>query len=531
MICYISFCVGLISYGQTIETIAGTGSNASSGDGGLATQAGLSFPFDVAIDDNGHVYISESAASRIRRVDANTGIITTIFGGGTSSTDGVTGPNYELQTPGYIHVHNNFLYVADYGLHRIVKMSLTDSLVYTVVGTGSPGFSADGTVAATASINLPYGFDFAEDGILYFVDNDNHRVRYIDANGYLQTLCGYNSGAANNLDGPPGTGVLSEPWGLTIKGDYAYNTEFANSSIREINLLDGNITTISLPGSSFNGDGMEMANTTFSIAIEVLFDYEGNMLVADNESDRIRKVDPVDHIVSTIVGTGVGGYSGDGGDPLLADIQDPIGMCLDQFGNLIFVDNDNNVVRQVEFCKLPDQPIIEMVNPQASIECGSTVELYIQSGSLNGADHWEWFAGDCDGAAAGQGDTISATLFQTTSFFAKGVDGCSLISDCGMFTVNVDECIVDTEQITAFSPNNDGVNDVLIIEEATDNPTNNVFLYNRWGDIMQTIINYDNEENVWDGTDQFGRIVEGGTYFYIFESDNVRLSNWIFVAK
>lgn len=528
---YISYLCCSVCFGQTIETIAGTGTNAHGGDGGLATQASFATPFDVAVDDAGNVYVSESGAGRVRRIDAITGIITTIFGGGSDSGDGILGPNYLLDNPGYIQVHNNALYVSDYSLHKILKMSLVDSIVTTIAGNGSTLFSADGSNASVSSIGRPYGLDFDVDGTLYFVENENNRVRYIDPNGNLQTLCGIGSGGTANTDGPSGTGTLSDPWGLTIYNGHAYNTDFSNSTVREINLQDGYITTLNLPGGSFNGDGMNIANTTLSYAIEVEFDVEGNMLIADNEADRIRKVDHDSQIVSTIVGTGNPGYSGDGGHPLDAEIHDPIGMVLDQYGNLIFVGNDNFVVRKVVFCKDPDQPIINVDNNQTTIECGETITLRVVDGFLNGADYWEWYAGSCEGDLAGQGDSITVTLVQSTDFYAIGKGGCTQIADCGLISINVLDCPTEDEVITAFSPNNDGVNDFLVIEEAYDYPSNSVQIFNRWGDLLLSLTNYDNEAVVWSSEDQFGNIVESGTYFYIFESDNVRLVNWVFVAK
>ena len=98
---------------------------------------------------------------------------------------------------------------------------------------------------------------------------------------------------------------------------------------------------------------------------------------------------------------------------------------------------------------------------------------------------------------------------------------------CAEITIYVNSCdsLINSETINAFSPNFDGVNDYLFIQQVEPGISNSVQIFNRWGDPLKTFSNYDNENIVWDGTDEFGISVGGSTYFYIFESDNYRFTN------
>jgi PKD repeat protein len=162
--------------GGTITTVVGTGTPAFSGDGGQATGAEIDYPYDVAVDAQGDLYIADDFNSLIRKVSG--GIITTVAGGGSTLGDGGQATSAKIgDAPGIDVDRQGNLYIAGWGDNRIRKVS--GGTITTVAGTGVKGFAGDGGQATSAQVDRPYDVAVDQRGNLYIADSTNHRVREI----------------------------------------------------------------------------------------------------------------------------------------------------------------------------------------------------------------------------------------------------------------------------------------------------------------------------------------------------------------
>ncbi len=173
-----------------ISTIAGTGERSYAGDGGPASEAMLSFPDDVAVDRAGNVYIADGGNNRIRKVDAFTGIISTIAGSGERGYAGDGGPATEagLNSPGGVAVDDaGNVYIADGGNNRIRKVDAFTGIISTIAGTGEQGYGGDGGPATGARLNFPGSVATGAGCRLYIADAENHRIRVLTPNPALES--------------------------------------------------------------------------------------------------------------------------------------------------------------------------------------------------------------------------------------------------------------------------------------------------------------------------------------------------------
>ncbi|MEO9533256.1 MAG: gliding motility-associated C-terminal domain-containing protein [Crocinitomicaceae bacterium] len=531
-------CYMNLSYAQTIETVAGSGTEGYSGDSGPAINAELNHPWAIRKDANGNLYFTDVGNHCVRKIDANTNTITTFFGTG-SSGDGPTGSSaqsYALSSPSAMTISGNEMFVTDYSNHKIYKVNLLDNSVDVLAGTGTGGYTADGNAAVTSAIDGPQGIAIGTDGLVYFTESANHVVRRIETDGTLYTIAGV-AGTNTSTDGPVATATINFPFGLAIDAqNNVYVAETIESKIRKIDQTSGLVTTFAGTGNlgdASNGTDATLAD--ISTPHELSFDANGSLYFADNDNNKIKKIYYADNKIYTVAGTGTAGYSGDGGDPLLANMSNPLGIYVASNGDIYFSDLDADVIRVIQECEDPDIPQILVSNDMFNINCGESVKLSIGSGSLNSATEWKWYAGSCGGDEAGAGTMIEPSLLLTTTFFVRGEGQCTVEGLCDSVTITVNPCdtIMNTEneKINAFSPNNDGINDFLFLNEVVPGVSNFVQIFNRWGDPVKTFSNYDNESIVWYGTDEFGKSVGGGTYFYIFESDNTQSTNWVIIVK
>ena len=219
--------------------MAGNGTESFSGDGGLATNASLAFPSSVAVDAAGNVFIADTFNERIRRVDAATGIITTVAGNGTA------------------------------------------------------GYGGDGSAATGANLNDPIGVAVDSVGNVFIADTFNQRIRRVDA----------------------ATGTMS-----TVAGSGTFG---------------------------FGGDGGLATNASLSRPTGAALDSAGNLFIADQSNQRVRRVDAATGIMTTVAGDGTFGYTGDGGLATDACLKNPAGVALDSAGNLFIADQSNHRIRHV----------------------------------------------------------------------------------------------------------------------------------------------------------------------------------------
>jgi sugar lactone lactonase YvrE len=318
----------------TISTFAGTGGCCSSGDGGPATSAQLSYPQAVATDGSGNVYIAD--AQRIRKVDAG-GTITTVAGTYYGfAGDGGAATSAQLRNPTGIAVSaSGDLYIADGGNNRIRKVTASDGHIQTIVGGGSPGFAGDNGAATSAQFAFPQGVAVDLASNVYIADQSNHRIRKVAPDGTVSTVAGTGTAGFSGDGGPATSAFLSYPNAVAVDASgNLFISDASNYRIRKVT-PGGTITTVAGNGvcCGFNGDGGPATAAQLNYSNGLAIDASGVLYIADTYNQRVRTVG-VDGIINTIAGTGTAGSSGDGGPATLAQVGYPVTVALDSVGNL-----------------------------------------------------------------------------------------------------------------------------------------------------------------------------------------------------
>jgi serine/threonine-protein kinase len=331
-----------------IMTIVGTGEEGFSGDGGPAGRARLTKPDDPALDGAGNIYIADAGNNRIRRVDAS-GTITTVAGAGRYSFSGDGGPAIQahLATPTSVALDpTGNLFIADTDNNRIRRLDAS-GIITTVAGTSAAGFSGDGGPATQARLAKPTGVVLDPAGNLFIADTNNNSIRRIDLFGTITTIAGTGTAGFSGDGGPAVSAQLAAPGGLAVDTDgRIYITDNGNNRVRRVS-ASGVITTIAGTGvAGFSGDGGPATEAQFADPGSVTVDGEGHIYIADSGNNRIRRID-VFGTITTIAGTGAAGFSGDGGPATEALLAKPNGLVLDTAGNLVVADNANNRVRRI----------------------------------------------------------------------------------------------------------------------------------------------------------------------------------------
>jgi hypothetical protein len=332
-----------------IHTYAGLGKAGFSGDGGQATAALLNAPGCVAADAAGNFYVSDRANQRIRKIDA-AGKISTIAGVGAPgySGDGGSAILAKLKNPSGIAVDSaGNVFFADMGNNRIRKISASGTIT-TIAGTGAARFSGDGGPAASAAIKHAEGVAVDSKGNIYISDTGNNRIRMIDARGIIKTVAGTGAAGFSGDGGPAISAKLNRPVGIALDAARKlYVADCYNQRIRVID-LSGGITTLAGDGKpGFSGDGGHAMSASLRFPSGVSVSASGNVYIADWHNQCVRVIN-TSGTITTLAGTGVAGFSGDGATAGDAGLRFPFGLTVDSKGNIFIADSKNNRIRMIE---------------------------------------------------------------------------------------------------------------------------------------------------------------------------------------
>ena len=442
---------------QVITTVAGNGTKGYSGDGGPATGSELDYPAGVAVDSSGDLFIADTGNERIRRVDAATQVITTFAGNGTEGFGGDGGPatSAQLLTPEGLAMDSSAdLFIADVNNERVRRVDATTNIITTVAGNGTVGFSGDGGLATNAELDVPAAVALDGSGDLFIADVDNGRIRYVKSSTQvISTIAG---GAGGGDGGPASASVLAWPEGVAL--DSAGNlfvADFFNWRIRRVDGVTGMITTVAGNGipcvgyencgyggpatsaelfdpgapaadesgnvffsvggfgtpvlridattqvltvvagngnASYRGDGGPATSAGLS-ACGVAVDGSGDLFFADCQNARIRRVDAVTHIITTVAGNGNQGYSGDGGPATSAELSDPTGVAVDSSGDLFIADSSNCRIRRVDAATQIISTVTTFSELVGVIAVDRVGNLYVSVGSAECLGDGVFFSG------------------------------------------------------------------------------------------------------------------------------------------
>ena len=334
-----------------IQTVAGTGDPGYSGDGGPAGLALLREPFMCDFDRQGNLYFSEARNHAVRRVDQATGIISTVAGNGEEGYSGDGGPAVAAtlnQIYALIIDANNDIYVVDRLNAAVRKIEAATGIITTVAGTGEPGYSGDGGPGSQAQLREPNDVFLDGRGGLLIADIQDQRVRRLDlAMGVITTFAGNGEKVRGGDGGPAKQASILGARAVCMdsKGN-TYICEREGHGVRKVD-SNGIMSTFAGTGErGYEGDGGPALTATWNGPKAIRCDRQDNIVVVDTENHAIRRIDAATGTVTTIAGGHQGG-DGDGGNATEAGLARPHGCGLDRQGNLFIADSDNHRVRVV----------------------------------------------------------------------------------------------------------------------------------------------------------------------------------------
>jgi type IX secretion system substrate protein/NHL repeat-containing protein len=353
---------------QIITTVAGNGTQGFSGDGGQATAGEINRPYSVTFDAIGNLYIADNYNNRIRKVNT-AGIISTFAGNGTAgySGDGGQATAAEIENAAGVafDVIGN-VYIADAGNNCIRKVN-TVGIISTIAGNGISGFSGDGGQATAAELSLPTAVVIDSHGNLYIADDYNQRIRMVNTVGIINTFAGNGTNSFGGDGGQATAAELFYPIGLALDATgNLYIADSQNSRIRKVTTTNI-ISTIAGNGTQgYSGDGGYATAAELKYPNGVALDVAGNIYIADDVNNRIRRVTTAG-IINTIAGNGTAGFSGDCGNAAAAELNDPNIVIVDASGILYIADYANNRIRMISNTNCAAASIEEFANSNEQV--------------------------------------------------------------------------------------------------------------------------------------------------------------------
>lgn len=345
----------LLAAEPVITTIAGTGETADGGDGpAQGTETNVGQPFGVEIGPDGALYITEVQNHRVLRLDLKTGVLTSVAGNGKKgySGDGGLATEASLNEPYEVRFDaEGNMYFVEMQNHLIRRVDAKTGVITTVAGTGKAGFGGDGGPALKAQFRSPHSIAFDQKGDLYVADIGNHRIRRINLQaGTVDTYAGNGEKKlpkeGQSIEGTPVIG----PRALIIDGDTMWIALREGHSVWRLDMKAGTLHHVAGTGKSgFSGDGGEAATATFNGPKGIAVGPDKCVYVVDTENQAIRKIDPAKGTIETVAGSGpkAKGATGDGGPAVKAEMNRPHGICVGPDGAIYIGDSVNHRVRKV----------------------------------------------------------------------------------------------------------------------------------------------------------------------------------------
>jgi sugar lactone lactonase YvrE len=388
-----------ITPGGIISTYAGTGIAGYNGDNIAAATAQLNYPTGLAFDSAGNLVVADGGNNRVRKISP-AGIITTFAGTGVLGYSGDGGPAISAtfnQPFGLTYDVPGNLYITDIG-NCVVRVVNVAGIINTYAGNGVCGYGGDTGLATSANLNFPRGLVADSRGNLYIADTNNFRVREVSAAGYITTFAGNGVNGFSGDGGPATSAEIAGPRGLAFHNNTLFIGRAGKQRIRTVPLSTRIIDTYAGSNFGYDGDGLPLLSSQFAglngiifdatgallvadggngrvrkaadgvmktiaggyigdskpaavaslvVPEAIAFDKSGNYYIAESDGNRVRKVSSTGTI-STIAGTGVSGYTGDGGPGTLATLWDPLGVAVDSSGNVFVADQFGTVIREID---------------------------------------------------------------------------------------------------------------------------------------------------------------------------------------
>lgn len=279
-----------------LRVIAGTGAKGYSGDGGPATAATFNGIHNLQITPSGDLLLADSFNNALRKIDAKTGVITTLAGNGKKGFAGDGGPMAQAQFSTLIQIALDpaakQLYCADIGNKRIRRIDLASGTITTVAGNGQAGVPADGADAVCAPLVDPRAVTPDALGGFYILERSGNALRYVDPAGKIRTVAGTGGGGLHGDGGPALAATLNGPKYITM-------------------------------------------------------DRDGTVLIADAENQVVRRYSPQTGLITRIAGTGKRGTAGLGGSPLECELARPHGVTVAKDGTLFITDAYNDRILKI----------------------------------------------------------------------------------------------------------------------------------------------------------------------------------------